>query len=92
VEDADGAEAGRLTAEPEQEAGIELREVWARLRALSAQQREALLLVATHGLTYEAAAQILNCQVGTVKSRVNRARAALAASLGYSGRLGRALS
>jgi RNA polymerase sigma-70 factor (ECF subfamily) len=43
-----------------------------------------------HGMTYEAAAELLGCETGTVKSRVSRARAFLAASLGFSdGRLGR---
>jgi RNA polymerase sigma-70 factor (ECF subfamily) len=49
------------------------------LRAL---QREALLLVGAQGLTYEAAAEVMGCEVGTVKSRVSRARALLADRLG----------
>ena len=40
--------------------------------------------VAAQGLTYEAAAELVGCQVGTVKSRVSRARAFLAGSLGMS--------
>jgi DNA-directed RNA polymerase specialized sigma24 family protein len=44
-------------------------------------QREALLLVTAQGLTYEAAAEVMGCQTGTVKSRVSRARAALVESL-----------
>ena len=47
-------------------------------------QREALLLVAAQGMTYEAAAEIVGCQVGTVKSCVSRARAFLAGSLGMA--------
>ncbi|ACL59695.1 RNA polymerase, sigma-24 subunit, ECF subfamily [Methylobacterium nodulans ORS 2060] len=89
VEDSDGSAAGQLIARPDQEDGLELREVWARLNELPPVQREALLLIATQGLTYEAAADLMGCQVGTVKSRVNRARAALARALGYDGRLGR---
>jgi RNA polymerase sigma-70 factor (ECF subfamily) len=93
VEDVDGAAAQRLVALPDQEDGIELRDVWDRLGRLPPLQREALLLIATQGLTYEAAARLMGCQVGTVKSRVNRARAALAAALDLEGgRLGRSLA
>ena len=44
-------------------------------------QREMLILVAVRGLTYETAAQLCRCEVGTAKSRVNRARATLRALL-----------
>jgi RNA polymerase sigma-70 factor (ECF subfamily) len=44
-------------------------------------QRQALLLVGAEGFTYEEAAARLGCQVGTVKSRVSRARSHLVASL-----------
>lgn len=86
VEDADGVAAGKLTVQPAQEHGIELKQVWTLLRKLPAVQREALLLVAAQGLTYEAAAELIGCQVGTVKSRVSRARAMLAGSLGIQAR------
>ena len=81
VEDADGVEAGRLIALPSQEHGIELQKVWTILSKLPATQREALLLVAGQGMTYEAAAALLGTQTGTMKSRVSRARAFLADSL-----------
>ncbi|WP_407520155.1 sigma-70 family RNA polymerase sigma factor [Methylobacterium oryzisoli] len=89
VEDSDGTAAAQLTALPSQEDGIELREVWTQLSRLPPLQREALLLIATQGLTYEAAATLMGCQTGTVKSRVNRARAALVQALGYEDRLAR---
>jgi predicted DNA-binding protein (UPF0251 family) len=38
------------------------------------EQREALILVTAQGLSYEEAATIMGCAVGTIKSRVNRAR------------------
>lgn len=82
VEDADGTLAGQLIALPDQEAGIELRQIWAKLSALPASQREALLLVGAQGFTYEAAAELMGCQVGTVKSRVSRGRALLNAQAG----------
>ena len=84
VEDADGTAAGQLVAPPAQEHGLELQQVWTKLSKLPPLQREALLLVAAQGLTYEAAAELVGCQVGTVKSRVSRARAFLAGSLGMS--------
>jgi RNA polymerase sigma-70 factor (ECF subfamily) len=44
---------------------------------LPAEQREALILVGAGGFAYEEAAEICGCAVGTVKSRVSRARRAL---------------
>ena len=82
VEDADGVLAGQVQAPAAQEASSDLRRVGQHLAKLSPAMREALLLVAAQGLTYEAAAELMGCQVGTVKSRVNRARSALACSLG----------
>ena len=81
VEDADGAIAATLTTLPTQEHGIELQKLWVVLAKLPATQREALLLVAAQGMTYEAAAALLGTHIGTVKSRVSRARAFLAGSL-----------
>ena len=49
---------------------------------LSADQREALLLVGAEGYSYEEAARICGCAEGTIKSRVNRARNRLAELLG----------
>ena len=47
--------------------------------------REALLLVTIEDLNYEQAAAVMGCQVGTVKSRVFRARQRLAVLLGFDG-------
>ena len=55
------------------------------LTKLPPDQREALLLVGAAGLPYEDVAAIMNCAVGTVKSRVNRARLRLAQLLGLDG-------
>ena len=53
--------------------------VWrAALDRLPPDQREALILVGASGFSYEEAAKICGCAVGTVKSRVNRARTKLA--------------
>jgi RNA polymerase sigma-70 factor (ECF subfamily) len=48
------------------------------LQQLSADQREALILVGASGMSYEEAADICGCAIGTMKSRVNRARNRLA--------------
>ena len=48
------------------------------LRSLPAEQREALILVGASGFSYEEAAAICDCAIGTIKSRVNRARTRLA--------------
>jgi RNA polymerase sigma-70 factor (ECF subfamily) len=45
---------------------------------LPPEQRESLILVGASGFSYEEAAQICGCAVGTIKSRVNRARTRLA--------------
>jgi len=59
----------------------ELSDTARALRALTDEQREALILVGAGGFSYEDAARICNCAVGTVKSRVARARKALIAIL-----------
>ncbi|MBX9933001.1 MAG: RNA polymerase subunit sigma-70, partial [Methylobacterium sp.] len=56
--------------------------VWTYLAKVPPLQREALMLVAAQGLTYEDAAKLVGCQVGTMKSRVSRARDFLARSMG----------
>jgi RNA polymerase sigma-70 factor (ECF subfamily) len=61
------------------QAARELAEV---LRRLPAGQRDALLLVAWADLTYEEVAASLGVPVGTVRSRINRARRALRKGVG----------
>lgn len=82
VEDADGLQAGRMTALADQEHCADLQTVWTYLAKVPPLQREALMLVAAQGLTYEDAAKLVGCQVGTMKSRVSRARDFLARSMG----------
>jgi RNA polymerase sigma-70 factor (ECF subfamily) len=74
VADPDGAHAATLASAAEQEHRASLRDVQGALDRLEPAQREALLLVAVEGLSYEAAAAIIGCPAGTVKSRVSRAR------------------
>ncbi|WP_099514141.1 sigma-70 family RNA polymerase sigma factor [Microvirga ossetica] len=78
VEDGDGSYAATMIAQPDQEDRIMMHKLEAALGKLPEGQREAILLVGADGLSYEEAAQALGCAVGTVKSRVNRARNCLA--------------
>ncbi|MEQ8393547.1 sigma-70 family RNA polymerase sigma factor [Thalassobaculum sp.] len=66
-----------IQAAASQEWTVALNEVDRALGKLSSEQREALMLVGGNGLTYEEAAEICNCALGTIKSRVNRARETL---------------
>jgi len=81
VEDADGSYAESLKSYPEQQGRVEFEEFRAALSKLPADQREALILVGASGFSYEEAAAICDCAVGTIKSRVNRARNRLATML-----------
>lgn len=60
---------------------LALDEMRLALKMLPSEQREALILVGAGGFAYEEAAEICDCAVGTVKSRVSRARKALQAIL-----------
>src|SRR6202051_1453638 len=77
VEDADGRYAETLKSHPEQTGRVEFSEFRAALAKLPSDQREALILVGASGFSYEDAAAICGCAVGTIKSRVNRARSKL---------------
>ena len=62
----------------EQEARVHLSDLDAALQKLSPERREAVVLVGAGGFSYEEAAQICKCPIGTIRSRVARARADLA--------------
>ncbi len=62
---------------PSQENLFELNQVDKAMDRLPVEQREALLLVAVSGFSYEESAQVLAVPVGTVRSRLSRAREAL---------------
>jgi RNA polymerase sigma-70 factor (ECF subfamily) len=78
VEDAEGRHAETLKSHPEQHGRVEFEEFRNALGKLPSDQREALILVGASGFSYEEAAEICGCAVGTIKSRVNRARTRLA--------------
>ena len=81
----DGAAERMPVAGGEQTWAVQLSDVARALNTLPAEQREALILVGAGGFSYDDAAKIANCAIGTVKSRVARARKALAAVLEGNG-------
>jgi RNA polymerase sigma-70 factor (ECF subfamily) len=66
-----------LVATTDPTASRQLRELDKALSRLRGEEREIILLVGLEGMSYEAAAQILNVPVGTVRSRLSRGRDAL---------------
>ena len=74
VADSDGAIAARLATAPAQSGHMDFLDFRDALQKLPPDQREALILIGASGLSYEEAAGVCNCAVGTMKSRVNRAR------------------
>ena len=77
VRDEAGEYAAALRSAPTQDWRVAMRSLQAALQKLPAEHREALILVGAAGLSYEEAAEICGCALGTIKSRVNRARARL---------------
>jgi RNA polymerase sigma-70 factor (ECF subfamily) len=74
VEDVDGAFAARLRTHADQPSHLDFEDFRRALAHLNPYQREAILLVGAEGLSYEEAAAICGVPLGTLKSRVNRAR------------------
>ena len=81
VEDADGKMTASLSVAPDQQGHLDMQDFRKALATLPPEQREALVLVGAVGMSYEEAAAIAKCAVGTIKSRVNRARIRLAQML-----------
>jgi len=69
---------------PSQDGTIDLEDAARIIASLPEEQRLALQLVTYHGHSYGSAAAILGCEIGTLKSRVSRARAEIAKALGES--------
>ncbi len=78
VQDTEGQMAANMISPPAQESCVELNELQEALNLLPETQREALVLIGASGMSYEEAAEICGCAIGTIKSRVNRARSHLA--------------
>ncbi|MCT8997952.1 sigma-70 family RNA polymerase sigma factor [Chelativorans intermedius] len=85
VEDAEGTMTESLSVRPSQESSSDLADFCKALALLPEDQREAIILVGASGFSYEEAAAICGCAVGTIKSRVSRARARLQDILGIEG-------
>jgi RNA polymerase sigma-70 factor (ECF subfamily) len=78
VEDPEGGWAEKVAVMPDQGSRLDFTDMLKALSKLPIDQREALLLVTAEGLSYEEAAQICGTNIGTIKSRINRARTRLA--------------
>ncbi|QPC41501.1 sigma-70 family RNA polymerase sigma factor [Kaustia mangrovi] len=76
--DYDGQAADRLVVLPSQDRHMDLEDFRKALAGIPEEQREALILIGASGFSYEEAAGICGCAIGTVKSRVSRARRRLA--------------
>lgn len=85
VQDVDGLMAGSLATHPEQYGRMDMQDFRKALAELPDDQREALLLIGASGFSYEEAAEIADCAIGTVKSRVNRARVRMQELLSITG-------
>jgi RNA polymerase sigma-70 factor (ECF subfamily) len=77
----DTSDARAPAAQGEQSWAAELTDTVRAMSMLPAEQREALILVGAGGFSYEDAAKVSGCAIGTVKSRVARARRAIIATL-----------
>jgi RNA polymerase sigma-70 factor, ECF subfamily len=82
VPDDSGEYVNQLCVPPAQHGCVDAQDVLRALSQLTDDQREALILVGAEGFAYEEAAMICGCAVGTIKSRVNRARNRLSELLG----------
>ena len=85
VSDTDGIFTSQLSTHPQQYGSLDLQDFKRALDQLPSDQREAIILVGASGFAYEEAAEICGCAVGTIKSRINRARNKLQEILGVSG-------
>lgn len=81
VSDSTGSFAARLASKPDHDGRLALQELNEALKTLPIEQREALLLVGALGFSIEEAAETCGCAPGTIKSRANRGRKALAEML-----------
>ena len=82
VQDSDGAFTERLSVHPPQYGSMDMQDFKKALEKLPEEQREAIILVGASGFSYEEAAEICGCALGTIKSRVARGRVALETILG----------
>ena len=74
-----------MSVHPPQYGSLDLKDFKKALDSLPADQKEAIILIGASGFSYEDAAQICDCAVGTIKSRVSRARTKLQTILDVNG-------
>jgi RNA polymerase sigma-70 factor (ECF subfamily) len=82
VQDVDGEFAGQLCVKAEQPGHMDALDFQSAFAQLLPEHKEALVLIGAEGFSYEEAALMCGCAVGTMKSRVNRARTKLAQIMG----------
>ncbi|MGL5114239.1 MAG: sigma-70 family RNA polymerase sigma factor [Beijerinckiaceae bacterium] len=82
VQDVDGIHAANVAVAPAQHGVMDLADFRIALAKLPDEHREVLILVGASGLSYDEAAEICGVAVGTIKSRVSRARTRLGELLG----------
>jgi RNA polymerase sigma-70 factor, ECF subfamily len=82
VPDVDGHFAAALSEKPAHDGRLAFKDFRVAFNKLPDEQREALVLVGASGFSYEEAAMMCGCAVGTIKSRANRGRRRLAELLG----------
>ena len=74
LDDDEGGEVWQIAVRPGQQARVELAETVVQMGRLPPEQREVLLLAAVEEMKYEEIAAVLDIPVGTVMSRLSRAR------------------
>jgi RNA polymerase sigma-70 factor (ECF subfamily) len=84
VEDSDGTMAAALATPPAQNGHMDFEDFRIALAQIPVEQREALVLVGGSGFSYQEAAEICGCAIGTIKSRTNRGRERLSELLGLT--------
>ncbi len=84
VQDSDGVFSRGIAVAGNQESHLDLLDFRKALARLPAEQREVLTLVGASGLSYEEASAICGVEIGTIKSRLSRARAKLAELMGLN--------
>lgn len=82
IEDADGEYSNKVAIAGGQESYLDMADLRFALAKLPDDQREAIILVGASGFSYQEVAKICGVAIGTIKSRVSRARAKLATLLG----------
>lgn len=84
VSDSDGIHAGKLCEKPAHDGRLDFSDFRRAFDQLSPEHREVLILAGASGFSYEEVAEMTGVAVGTVKSRVNRARARLCEIMGLA--------